>query len=87
MREKMKVKIEFRNAKMVKIAECLEKSKLDSGYKLWLYDSNIFAYFKIKDISDLKELIKKLKTMKNVRFIFHNIEEERTWLKKIRFSL
>lgn len=81
----MKVKLECCNVRMEKIAECFEKSKLPSGYKLWLYDGRIFAYFRVKNISGLKRLTKRLKRI-NVELNFHRIEEEGSWLKKFSFN-
>lgn len=79
----MKVKLECYNAKMEKIAACLERSgKLPFGYKLWLYDGRIFAYFRVKSISDLKQLMKRLKRIKDIELNFHRIAQEGSWLKK-----
>lgn len=85
----MKVKLECRNTRMEKIVNCLEKlSKRPSGYKLWLYDGRVFAYFKVKSVSDLKELTKRLKRIKNIEFKYHRIEKVGSWLKKfLAFNL
>ena len=83
----LKVKLECRNVRMDKIAGCFERSrKLPFGYKIWLYDGRIFAYFKIKSFSDLKQLTKRLKRMKNIRINLHRIEEGGSWLRRIKFN-
>ena len=76
----MKVKIECINTRIEKIAYCLEK--VLSGYKIWLYDDRVFAYLKLKSISDLKELNKRLKC-KNIEVKYHRIEKVESWLKKL----
>lgn len=84
----MKVKLEIRNVRMNIIAEHFEVfGKLSSGYKLWLYDGRIFAYFKIMSNVHLKELIERLIEMKNIVIIFHRIEVKGSWLKNIRYNL
>lgn len=84
----MKVKLECRNIRMEKIARCFERSsKLPFGYKIWLYDGRIFAYFKVKSISDLKELNKRLKRVENTQIMYHRIEKVKSWLKKPLFNL
>jgi hypothetical protein len=81
----MKVKVEFGNARMEKIADCLEK--LLSEYKIWRYDDRVFAYFKVKSISDLKKLTTRLKR-EEIEYKYHRIEKVESWLKKLlRFSL
>ncbi len=75
----LKVKLECRNTRIEKIANCLEKL---SGYKIWLYDDRVFAYFKVKFISDLKDLNRRLKH-RNIEFKYHRIEKVESWLKKL----
>lgn len=80
----MKVKLECKNVRMEKVAECFERShKLPSGYKLWLYDGRVFAYFRVRSISDLKQLTNKLKRIKNIELNFHRIEVGASWLKRV----
>lgn len=84
----MKVKLECCNVRMEKITDCFEGSgKLPFGYKIWLYDGRVFAYFKVRSISDLKELNKGLKRIKNIEFRYHRIEKVESWLKKITLNL
>ncbi len=84
----MKVKLECRNIRMAKIAGLFERyGKLTSGYKIWLYDGSVFAYFKVRSISDLKELDKRLKRMKNIRIRYHRIEKVESWLKKLILNI
>ena len=83
----MKVKLECCNVRMEKIVQCFERSgKVPFGYKIWRYDGRIFAYFKVKSFSDLRQLTKRLKRIKNIVINFHRIEEVGSWLKKIKFN-
>lgn len=84
----MKVKLECCNVRMERIASCFERSsKLPFGYKIWLYDGSVFAYFKVRSILDLKELNRRLKRIKNIRLRHHRIEKVESWLKKLSFNL
>jgi hypothetical protein len=80
----MKVKIEFGNVRIEEIADCLEEF---SEYKIWLYDDRVFAYFKVKSISDLKKLTEELE-LRRIEYKCHRIEKVESWLRKlIRFNL
>jgi len=79
----LKVKIECRNVGCEKIANCLEKFR-DSHYKVWLYNDNVFAFFKIDSISSLKKLARELKRIKSLEIKYHRIEKvKKSWLGRI----
>lgn len=79
----MKVKLECRNTRIEKIANCLDRfGKLPFGYKIWLYDERVFAFFKVKSVSDLNELTRRLKRIKNIQFKYHRIEKVESWLRR-----
>lgn len=72
----LKVKIECRNVGCEKIANCLAKfgKNFPFRFKVWLYDGRVFAYFKLRSISDVNELTKRLKRIK-IDFTYHRIQK------------
>jgi len=73
----LKVKIECRNVGCEKIAKCLARFGTPN-FKVWLYDGRVFAYFKLRSVSDLNELTRRFKRIKNIELNFHRIEK--AWL-------
>ena len=76
----LKVKLECRNVSCEKIMNCLARfgKTFPFGYKVWLYDNRVFAYFKLRSISDLNEFTRRLKRMKKMEFNYNRIE--RSWI-------
>jgi hypothetical protein len=79
----LKVKIECRNVGCEEIANRLAKFGI-VVYKVWLYNENVFAFFKIDSILSLKELARRLRRIKDVELKYHRIERvKESWLKRI----
>jgi len=76
----LKVKLECRNVRCEKIANLLSRFRktFPFGYKVWVYDGRVFAYFKVKSISDLNEFTRRLKRINGIEFNYHRIE--RSWI-------
>jgi hypothetical protein len=69
-----KVKIECRNVRCERVAKFLARFRKDFpfGYKVWLQDNKIFAAFMLESVSDLNDLIRRLRYM-HTSFKFHQI--------------
>jgi len=84
--EMLRVKIECRNVGCEKVANYLEKFG-NISYKVWLYNENAYAFFKIDSISSLKKLAQQLKRIKNLEIKYHRIEKvKESWLRRILSS-
>ena len=69
-----KVKIECRNVGCERIAKFLSRFRKDFplGYKVWLQDGIVFAAFMLESVSDLNDLVRRLRYM-HMTFKFHQI--------------
>jgi len=64
----MRARIECRNVKIDKILKCLVKFGKSSEYKIWEYNGIVYLALKTGSMSDLKELMKRLKSVCEVCF-------------------
>ena len=73
----IEVKLECKNVSCEKMANRLSKFRgtFPFEYKVWAYKDRVFAYFKVKSISDLNELKRRLKRIKKIEFTFHRIQK------------
>jgi len=67
-------KIECKNMTVEKLAEHLTEAA-EQSFRVWLYDKKVYAVFRASSISILRNLVEKLKRVKNHEFIFFRIEE------------
>ena len=73
----VEAKLECKNVSCEKIANCLSKSKrtFPFEYKVWVYKNSVFAYFKVRSMSDLNELARRLRRIKKSELTFHQIQK------------
>jgi hypothetical protein len=69
-----KIKIECRNVGCEKIAKFLDRFRKNFpfGYKVWLQENKVFAAFMLESVSDLNDLMRRLRYM-HTTFKFHQV--------------
>jgi hypothetical protein len=79
----MRTRLECRNVKIDKILKRLVKFGKCSEYKVWEYNNIVYLALKTGSISDLKELVKRLKSVCELRFsrVDYNLPWWKKWMR------
>ena len=71
----LRVMVECRNVKAERIAKYLDR--LAEGFKIWTHDEKVYAMFEIPSLSEVRELIKRLRRAKKAEFELTKIQTVR----------
>jgi len=67
--------VECRNVKVEKIAKYLDE--IAEGFKIWIHDERVYAMFEMPSLSEVSELIKRLRRAKRTEIRFAKIQTVR----------
>ena len=76
----MRARLECTNVKIDRILKCLANFGKSSEYKIWEYNGIVYVALKTGSMLDLKELIKRLKLVCDLRF--SRVDYVLPWWKK-----
>ena len=71
----LRAMVECSNVKVEKIAKYLQK--IAEGFKIWTHDKRVYAMFEIPSLSEVSELIKRLRRTKRAEIRFVKIQTVR----------